>query len=122
MCAAQQGVGADRRPTGAAQGARGWPAAQRQIVSAHERRMVKRQQAWTSRSSAHFATRGPSRLVAPSATWHGFGESTAVDAGAKRKAFTTVRLADGFVCEAEVHWYEATGIGRRELRIKRLLR
>ncbi len=40
----------------------------------------------------------------------------------KRKAFATVRLADGFVCEAEVHWYEATGIGRRELRIKRLLR
>jgi hypothetical protein len=40
----------------------------------------------------------------------------------KRKGNTTVRLADGFVCEAEVHWYEATGIGRRELRVKRLLR
>jgi hypothetical protein len=40
----------------------------------------------------------------------------------KRKAFTTVRLADGFVCEAELHWYEATGIGRRELKIKRLVR
>jgi hypothetical protein len=33
-----------------------------------------------------------------------------------------VRLSDGFVCEAEVHWYEATGIGRRELKIKRLVR
>ena len=40
----------------------------------------------------------------------------------KRKAFATVKLADGFVCKAEVHWYEATGIGRRELKIKRLLR
>jgi len=40
----------------------------------------------------------------------------------KRKAFAIVRLADGFVCEAEVHWYEAAGIGRRELKIKRLMR
>jgi hypothetical protein len=40
----------------------------------------------------------------------------------KRKAFGTVRLADGFVCEAELHWYEAAGIGRRELKIKRLMR
>ena len=40
----------------------------------------------------------------------------------KRKGIATVRLADGFVCEAEVHWYEAMGIGRRELRVKRLLR
>lgn len=40
----------------------------------------------------------------------------------KRKAFAAVRLADGFACEAEVHWYEATGIGRRELKIKRIVR
>ena len=40
----------------------------------------------------------------------------------KRKGIATVRLADGFVSEAEVHWYEATGIGKRELRVKRLLR
>jgi len=40
----------------------------------------------------------------------------------KRKATAMVRLSDGFVCEAEVHWYEATGIGRRELKIKRLVR
>jgi hypothetical protein len=40
----------------------------------------------------------------------------------KRKGIATVRLTDGFVCEAEVHWYEATGIGRREVRVKRLLR
>jgi hypothetical protein len=40
----------------------------------------------------------------------------------KRKGIATVRLADGFVSEAEVHWYGATGIGRRELRVKGLLR
>jgi len=39
----------------------------------------------------------------------------------KRKGLARVRLPDGFVGEAEVHWYEATGIGRRELKIKRLL-
>jgi hypothetical protein len=39
----------------------------------------------------------------------------------KRKGFAQVRLADGTVCRAEVHWYEATGIGRRELKLKRLI-
>ena len=39
----------------------------------------------------------------------------------KRKGFAQVRLADGTVCRAEVHWYEATGIGRRELKIKRII-
>lgn len=39
----------------------------------------------------------------------------------KRKAIAAVRLADGTVVEAELHWYEASGIGRRELRIKRIL-
>lgn len=39
----------------------------------------------------------------------------------KRKGFAQVRLADGTTCRAEVHWYEATGIGRRELKIKRLI-
>ena len=39
----------------------------------------------------------------------------------KRKGNSQVRLADGTVRLAEVHWYEATGIGRRELKIKRFL-
>lgn len=30
-----------------------------------------------------------------------------------------VRLSDGSVREAEIHWYEATGIGKREFKIKR---
>lgn len=40
----------------------------------------------------------------------------------KRKGIATVRLPDGVVCEAEVHWYEAAGIGRREVKVKRLVR
>jgi hypothetical protein len=39
----------------------------------------------------------------------------------KRKGLAQVRLADGTVCRAEVHWHEASGIGRRELKTKRLI-
>ena len=39
----------------------------------------------------------------------------------KRKGRATVRLPDGALCLAEVHWYEAHGIGRKELKVKRLL-
>lgn len=39
----------------------------------------------------------------------------------KRKGIARVRLFDGSIHLAEVHWYEATGIGRKEYKIKRLL-
>ncbi len=39
----------------------------------------------------------------------------------KRKGVALVRLTDGSVCKAEVHWYEAHGIGRKELKIKQFL-
>lgn len=39
----------------------------------------------------------------------------------KRKGVATVELPDGTVRLAEIHWYEATGIGRRELKLKRYL-
>ena len=39
----------------------------------------------------------------------------------KRKGIAKVRLGDKSVYFAEVHWYEATGIGRKECKIKRLL-
>jgi hypothetical protein len=39
----------------------------------------------------------------------------------KRKGIARVRLPDGTESRAEVHWYEAHGIGRKELKIKRLL-
>lgn len=39
----------------------------------------------------------------------------------KRKGVTRVQLTDGTIHLAEVHWYEAAGIGRKEYKIKRLL-
>lgn len=36
----------------------------------------------------------------------------------KLKGVASVRLADGTVRLAEVHWYEAHGIGKRELKLK----
>ena len=39
----------------------------------------------------------------------------------KMKGNATVRLRDGIICEAEVHWFEAHGIGRRDFKIKRLI-
>ena len=39
----------------------------------------------------------------------------------KRKGIARVRLPDGSLHWAEVHWYEAAGIGRKELKIKHML-
>lgn len=39
----------------------------------------------------------------------------------KRKGVGRIRLADGSVHLAELHWYEAAGIGRKEFKIKHLL-
>ena len=40
----------------------------------------------------------------------------------KRKGYARVRLeVDGSEREAEIHWYEATGLGRFEFKIKRYL-
>jgi hypothetical protein len=39
----------------------------------------------------------------------------------KRKGTAQIRLPDGSIHKAELHWYEASGIGRREFEIKYLL-
>ena len=39
----------------------------------------------------------------------------------KLKGVATVRLWDGTIRLAEVHWFEAHGIGKRKMRIKRYL-
>ena len=39
----------------------------------------------------------------------------------KRKGYAELRLSDGTIIRAEIHWYEATGIGKREFKIKRFL-
>jgi hypothetical protein len=39
----------------------------------------------------------------------------------KLKGVAKVRLQSGRICKAEVHWYEAHGIGRKKMKIKRIL-
>jgi len=40
----------------------------------------------------------------------------------KLKGVATVRVLGGGVRRAEIHWYEAHGIGKRKIKIKRFLR
>jgi len=39
----------------------------------------------------------------------------------KMKGFAKVRLPGGEIREAEVHWYEAHAIGKKDIKVKRLL-
>jgi len=39
----------------------------------------------------------------------------------KLKGIATVRLPNGALRKVELHWYEAHGIGRKDLKIKRYL-
>ena len=48
-------------------------------------------------------------------------ESYGVGRWRKLKGVATVQLVNGNVRLAEVHWYEATGIGKKRLKIKRFL-
>jgi len=38
----------------------------------------------------------------------------------KLKGIGRIRLADASECDAELHWYEAHGVGKREMKVKRL--
>jgi len=35
----------------------------------------------------------------------------------KQKGTASVRLSHGTICKAEVHWYEAHGIGKKEIKM-----
>jgi len=39
----------------------------------------------------------------------------------KMKGMATVRLADGTICQAEIHWFEAHSIGRKDFKIKKVI-
>ena len=39
----------------------------------------------------------------------------------KRKGVALIRLADGSEVLAELHWYEASGLGRKEMKVKWIL-
>ncbi|MCA1573459.1 MAG: hypothetical protein LC770_02755 [Acidobacteria bacterium] len=45
----------------------------------------------------------------------------AKDRWRKLKGTATVLLENGKIRQAEVHWYEAHGIGKRQMKIKRYL-
>jgi hypothetical protein len=38
------------------------------------------------------------------------------------KGVATVELADGTICEAEIHRYEAHGTGPKDFKIKKIIR
>lgn len=39
----------------------------------------------------------------------------------KAKGRAIVRFRDGTICKAEIHWYEAHGIGKKEFKFKKAL-
>jgi hypothetical protein len=39
----------------------------------------------------------------------------------KLKGIATIQLPDGTFYKAEIHWYEASGIGKKEFKIKRII-
>ena len=50
--------------------------------------------------------------------WHRYGRGN----WRKMKGIAEVMYADGSICLVELHWFEAHGIGRKELKDKRVLR
>ena len=40
----------------------------------------------------------------------------------KMKGIANVQVADSTICEAEIHWFESHGIGRKDFKIKRVIR
>jgi len=40
----------------------------------------------------------------------------------KKKGRATVKMGDGTICDAEIHWFEAHGVGRKDFKIKRVIR
>jgi hypothetical protein len=62
-----------------------------------------------------FATGGAIREVSRLRKLYGRGRWR------KRKGFAQVRLPDGIMRHAELHWCEAHGIGRKEFKIKRYI-
>jgi hypothetical protein len=66
----------------------------------------------------HFRIQGDIANVETIATGSGIREIARLR---KRKGTAEIELPGGEIVLAELHWYEATGIGRREFKIKRLL-
>jgi hypothetical protein len=39
----------------------------------------------------------------------------------KLKGISKLEFADGTICQAEIHWYEAHGVGAKEYKVKRII-
>ena len=50
-----------------------------------------------------------------------YESDTAGGAGGRVMGIAEVRLTSGEIVRAEIHWYEAAGIGRKEFKIKHLI-
>jgi len=39
----------------------------------------------------------------------------------KTKGLATIQLVGGEICDAEIHWFEAQGIGRKDFKVKKVI-
>ncbi|MBI4686421.1 MAG: hypothetical protein HY756_01340 [Nitrospirae bacterium] len=75
----------------------------------------------------HFKIKGAIRDIETIATGHGINNLNRLNKiygkarWRKLKGICHVELEEGAVLEAEVHWYEGHGIGKKEIKIKRYL-
>jgi hypothetical protein len=75
----------------------------------------------------HFEILGELRMVQTIATGLGIREVARLRKlygrarWRKRKGIAEVRLRNGQVVTAEIHWYEAGNVGKKEFKIKRLI-
>src|SRR5262245_48115541 len=76
---------------------------------------------WTSRSSGSCPTSRLSQLARVFGSYRACDACTGEGRWRKMKGVARIRLADGSVRRAELHWYEAHGIGKKELKVKRYL-
>ena len=75
----------------------------------------------------HFKIVGKIREIETIATGHGIENLNRLNKmyrkanWRKMKGVSRIELEDGAVLEAEVHWYEGHGIGKKEIKIKKYL-
>lgn len=75
----------------------------------------------------YFKIIGKIREIETIATGHGIENLNRLDKiygktnWRKMKGICRIELEDGAVLEAEVHWYEGHGIGKKEIKIKKYL-
>lgn len=75
----------------------------------------------------YFKIIGKIREIETVATGHGIGNLNRLNKiygkanWRKLKGICQVELEDGAVLDAEVHWYEGHGVGKKEIKIKKYL-